>query len=102
MFTRTIAHKKLLGQFRSVKLCRTQQSFRWKCLFSKVRQGWTKDTLMVGEKITVQYFPLKDGRTGGYFIKAIHPDGSEIIGDPFAPGVAEAAKKTPALPTTPR
>ena len=63
-----------------------------------VRQGWSKDTVTVGQKITVQYFPLKDGRTGGYFIKAIYEDGKEIIGDPFAPGVSEAAKKTPALP----
>src|SRR5688572_21334495 len=61
------------------------------------RHGWSKDTFTVGEKIIVQYFPLKDGRTGGYFIKAMRADGSEIIGDPFAPGVVEAAKKTPAL-----
>jgi hypothetical protein len=59
-----------------------------------VRQGWSKDTLSVGEKITVQYFPLKDGRTGGYFIKAVFADGREILGDKFAPGVIEASKKT--------
>lgn len=63
-----------------------------------IRQGWSKDTFAVGEKITVQYFPLKDGRTGGYFVKAIRADGSEIVGDVFAPGVVEAAKKTPPAP----
>lgn len=63
-----------------------------------VRQGWSKDSFAVGEKITVQYFPLKDGRTGGYFIKAIFADGREMVGDQFAPGVVEAAKKTPVLP----
>jgi hypothetical protein len=57
-----------------------------------MRAGWTKDTMKVGEKVTVQYFPLKDGRTGGSFVKAIHADGSESIGDQFAPGVADAAK----------
>ncbi len=63
------------------------------------RYGWSKDSLAVGEKITVQYFPLRDGRTGGYFIKATHADGKEHLGDPFAPGVVEAAKRGPgALP----
>jgi hypothetical protein len=60
-----------------------------------MRHGWTKDTLRVGEKLTVQYFPLKDGRTGGSFVKAIHEDGVESIGDEFAPGVSEAAKLKP-------
>jgi len=56
------------------------------------RTGWTKDSLRVGEKVTVQYFPLKDGKTGGSFVKAIHSDGKELVGDKFAPGVADAAK----------
>ena len=60
-----------------------------------MRHGWTKETLRVGEKLTVQYFPLRDGRTGGSFVKAIHDDGTESIGDEFAPGVAEAAKLKP-------
>jgi Family of unknown function (DUF6152) len=59
------------------------------------RNGWTKDALAAGEKVRIQYFPLKDGRPGGSFIKAIHADGRELIGDPFSPGVAEAAKSTP-------
>ncbi|HEU4618908.1 MAG TPA: DUF6152 family protein [Gammaproteobacteria bacterium] len=56
------------------------------------RYGWTKNTLAVGEKISVYYFPLKDGRTGGSFIKAIHADGRETLGDPFQPGVLSAGK----------
>jgi hypothetical protein len=60
-----------------------------------MRNGWTKETLKVGEKLKVQYFPLKDGRPGGSFVKAIHADGTESIGDQFAPGVAAAAKLKP-------
>jgi hypothetical protein len=60
-----------------------------------MRAGRTKDTMRVGEKVVVQYFSLKDGRTGGSFVRAIHEDGSESIGDQFAPGVAEAAKLKP-------
>jgi hypothetical protein len=39
------------------------------------RNGWSKTTLKPGEKISVDYWPLKDGRTGGHFIKAVHADG---------------------------
>jgi hypothetical protein len=61
-----------------------------------MRVGWTKDTLKTGEKVSVQFFPLRDGRTGGYFIKAVHADGSVSIGDSHAPGVgAELDKASP-------
>lgn len=64
------------------------------------RFGWTKDTLPVGAKITVQYRPLKDGRHGGYFIQATHADGRVTTGDPYAPGGAkihEVIRLAPAL-----
>ncbi|HEU4625182.1 MAG TPA: DUF6152 family protein [Steroidobacteraceae bacterium] len=57
------------------------------------RVGWTKDSLKPGEKVSVQFFPLQDGRTGGYFIKAIRADGELLIGDTHAPGVAAAIGK---------
>lgn len=50
------------------------------------RFGWTQTTFRVGERITLEYFPLKDGRNGGYFIKATHADGRVTTGDPYAPG----------------
>ncbi len=60
------------------------------------RAGWSSQTLKPGEKISVQFFPLTDGRTGGYFIKAVHADGSVAIGDTHAPGVqAELDKANP-------
>ena len=31
------------------------------------RNGWTKTTLKEGDKVSVKYNPLKDGRTGGEF-----------------------------------
>jgi hypothetical protein len=39
------------------------------------RNGWSKTTLKAGEKISVDYWPLKDGRPGGHFVKAVHEDG---------------------------
>jgi len=62
-----------------------------------MREGWTKDTLKVGEIVSVQFFPLSDGRMGGYFIKAVHADGRVSVGDRHAPGVStELAKAAPA------
>lgn len=53
------------------------------------RQGWNKDSLKQGEKLTIEYFPLKDGRPGGSLVQAVHPDGSVSKGDPLAIGLAE-------------
>ena len=50
------------------------------------RYGWTKDTIKSGEKVTVEYFPLKDKRPGGAFIKLTHADGTVTRNEPFAPG----------------
>lgn len=49
-----------------------------------VRYGWSKDSVKAGDKVAVQYFPLKDGRTGGYLVRVVRPDGSELRGDPQA------------------
>lgn len=69
-----------------------------------VRLGWTKDSLEPGEKVTVQYFPLRDGRPGGFFIQAVQVDGSELNASPFGPGVSavlEQNKRKPLPRPTP-
>lgn len=53
------------------------------------RNGWTAQTLQAGEKVTVEYFPLKDGKRGGYFFKAVHADGRIETTDPHGPGGAQ-------------
>ena len=45
------------------------------------RFGWTKSTFKIGEKVTVTFFPLLDGRAAGAFIKARHEDGTWSTGD---------------------
>jgi hypothetical protein len=44
------------------------------------RLGWSKTTFTSGEKVTVEYFPLKDGRTGGHLTQVTYPDGRVIKG----------------------
>jgi Family of unknown function (DUF6152) len=50
------------------------------------RYGWTRSTVKPGEQVTVEYFPLKDRRPGGAFIKLTHADGTVSSNEPFAPG----------------
>ena len=39
------------------------------------RRGWTKSSLQIGDKITVTFRPLKDGRPGGMFVTGKLEDG---------------------------
>lgn len=40
------------------------------------RRGWSKNTIRVGDKITVVVHPVKDGGHGGSFVRVTMPDGS--------------------------
>ena len=57
------------------------------------RAGWTPSTLKPGEKVTVEYWPLRDGRTGGQFIQATHEDGHVTVGK-GAPDEGKASQET--------
>jgi hypothetical protein len=39
------------------------------------RRGWTRNSLKPGDKITVTYRPLRDGKKGGMFVSTKAPDG---------------------------
>jgi hypothetical protein len=39
------------------------------------RMGWTKDSVKVGDQITMQVHPLKDGTTGGQIVRVTTSDG---------------------------
>jgi hypothetical protein len=63
------------------------------------RHGWTKDVLKTDERITLSYFPMRNNKeNGGYLIRVVRADGTELIGDPNAPGVAKELAKTNSLP----
>lgn len=44
------------------------------------RQGWTRDTLKPGDKVTIVIHPLKNGSPGGMLVKATHADGRAVGG----------------------
>ena len=56
-----------------------ESSVRWDIQatapFSLARIGISPDTLKQGDKITVAFHPLRDGRHGGSFVLLVTPDG---------------------------
>jgi len=42
------------------------------------RRGWNSKTLTPGDKITIVYYPLKDGRPGGFYVRVTLPDGRTV------------------------
>ena len=45
------------------------------------RNGWAKDIVKPGEKISVVVHPMKDGTNGGQLLRASRADGSAIGGN---------------------
>jgi Family of unknown function (DUF6152) len=46
------------------------------------RHDWTSHSLTPGQKVVVTYYPLKDGRKGGFFVRVKLPDGKTLDGLP--------------------
>jgi hypothetical protein len=46
------------------------------------KAGWTRDeTIKVGEEVTIEYLPLRNGKPGGSLATLTHADGSVTAGD---------------------
>ncbi len=48
------------------------------------RAGWSRRTLAPGETIDVGYYPLRDGRRGGFNVRVFKEDGTEMLQLPSA------------------
>ncbi len=42
------------------------------------RRGWSRHTLSPGDKVSIVYYPLKDHRPGGFYVRIKLPDGRMI------------------------
>jgi hypothetical protein len=62
------------------------------------RVGWTKSVLKAGDRVSIDYSPLKDGRPGGHLTRVTLADGRVLQGDPMAPGGIGSPVKSPANP----
>ena len=52
------------------------------------RRGWNNKTITRGEKVKLAYYPLRDGRNGGFFVRVTLPDGKVLEALPGARPVA--------------
>jgi len=59
------------------------------------RRGWSKTTFAPGEALTIEYWPLTDGRTGGHFVQATRADGTVLQGAGGPRGVDGTLPPTP-------
>ncbi|MEP7243695.1 MAG: DUF6152 family protein [Gammaproteobacteria bacterium] len=62
------------------------------------RRGWNNKTLSVGDKVTINYYPLRDGRPGGFFVRVTLPSGKVVEALPKAPTTVPAASPTSSSP----
>ena len=46
------------------------------------RNGWSKRSLKTGDKVTLQVYPLKDGRPGGFMVSVKLADGTVLYNLP--------------------
>ena len=53
------------------------------------RRGWTRTTLKTGDKITIVFRPLKDGKNGGMFMNGKMSNGKILTGGGASDGPAE-------------
>ena len=60
------------------------------------RNGWSKSSLKPGDKVEIGYYPLRDGRKGGFSVAVTFPDGHTIRELPGNPAAAAAARPGPA------
>ncbi len=42
------------------------------------RRGWSLHSLKAGDKVGIVYYPLKDGRPGGFYVRVTVPDGKTL------------------------
>jgi uncharacterized protein DUF6152 len=42
------------------------------------RHGWNSKSLASGSKVKIVYYPLRDGRQGGFFVRVTTPEGKAL------------------------
>jgi hypothetical protein len=69
-----------------------------------IRSGWTEDTLLAGDRISLDFHPMKDGTPGGTYVAITLPTGKRLgtSGTSFVPfKPANARPPTPPPPAPP-
>jgi hypothetical protein len=53
-------------------------SFEMQSIAQDTRAGWRRDSVKPGDKISVEFHPLKDGTRGGQLMSAVLPNGQRL------------------------
>jgi hypothetical protein len=53
-------------------------SFEMQSIAQDTRAGWRRDSVKPGDKISVEFHPLKDGTRGGQLMSAVLADGKRL------------------------
>jgi hypothetical protein len=64
---------------------KTEWSIEGAGLNTLIRQGWTRNTIKAGEKITTTINPMRNGDKGGALVRMWMPDG-RVLGEPLPAG----------------
>ena len=54
-------------------------SFEMQAINANAALGWRADSVRPGDKVSVDFHPLKDGSRGGQFMEAVLPGGQKVI-----------------------
>ena len=55
-----------------------EYSFEMQAVAQATSGGWRPDSVRPGDKVTIEYHPLKDGSRGGELVAATLPDGKRL------------------------
>jgi Family of unknown function (DUF6152) len=67
------------------------------------RSGWTADAVLAGDRISLDFHPMKDGSPGGAYVAVTLPNGKRLgtSGTSFVPYAPPSARPPPSQPPAP-
>ncbi len=69
-------------------------SFEMQSIQTNATLGWRADSVRPGDKISVEFHPLKDGSRGGQLVSATLADGKRLGGPVRRPAPQQAAQSS--------
>ena len=64
-------------------------SFEMQAIAQDMAGGWRPDSVKPGDKVSIEYHPLKDGSRGGQLVAATLADGKRLGGPVRRPGAQD-------------
>ena len=64
-------------------------SFEMQAIAQDMNGGWRPDSVKPGDKVSIDFHPLKDGTRGGQLVSAVLADGKHLGGPVRRPGAQD-------------